>query len=558
MAKIILARPPRTEDELWWVIKAFFGVALPRAVHPDCVEKGHVSPFHAVAHAFFSRPPNFAVWYASRGSGKSLALAVLGLVKSFVWDVDVTILGGSMTQSRNVAEHMRVQMSKPNAPRFAMQKNTATELRLHTQKTIRPLPASQTTVRGPHPPLQLLDEIDEMEMAIYDAAMGQAMPQENHWGYQVPEYIVASSTWQNPEGTMTEVIDKARKEDQPIFTWCWRELLKTADNPWGWMTQRQIDVKRKAVSAIMWKTEYELNEPSGASRAFDLEQLEKCFIPYPMPVDSVDKGDSYKSWTWEKPLPNGQYRIGADWAKENDFTVISVVRVDQKPYRMAKLIRVQKMPYPVMIGFYNREVQAYHAYAEHDRTGLGNVVDDYIEWPDQSNGFVLIGRPRTEMLLEYIAAVEHGDYELPTDEVLAGIAADGSPVLAVDDAGKPLKLDGLDRFKRAHRATTVADVYAPGKWDSHLPDDVCSMALEHRALVRSPAPISEDTSVPREDQVRKVDKPFHEKPYAEGFVTRSEGGVTVIDERYEDTGLLDMLVRSDGTPDTGLWTPSDY
>lgn len=548
MAKILLPRPPQTDEELWWTIKAFFGVALPRAVHPECRDKGHVSPFEAVAHAFFGRYPNFAVWYASRGSGKSLALAVLGLVKSFVWDVDVTILGGSMTQSKNVAEHMAKLMAYENAPTFAMQKNTATELRLHTQKTIRPLPASQTTVRGPHPPLQLLDEIDEMESAIYNASLGQAMPQENHWGVQVPEYIVASSTWQNPEGVMTEVIDKARKEGTPIFTWCWRELLKTADNPWGWMTQRQVDTKRKAVSSIMWLTEYELNEPSGSSRAFDLERLDQIFVPYPRPVEIVDKGDSFRSWTWEKPEPTGTYRIGADWAKEVDWTVISVIRADRKPYRLVKLIRVQKMPYPVMIGMYNREIQAYHAYGEHDRTGLGNVVDDYVAYPDQSNGFVMNGRPRTELLLEYITAVEQGDYELPTNEVEGELTEDG----------KPVTLEGLDRFKRAHRGTTVADVYAPGKWDSHLPDDVSSMALEHRALVRSPSPISEEAGVERSDDVRKVDKPFHEKPYAEGFVTKTEGGVTIIDERYEDDGLLDMLVRSDGTPDTGLWTPHDY
>jgi hypothetical protein len=122
---------------------------------------------------------------------------VLGLVKAFVMDVDVTILGGSMTQSKNVAEHMAKLMSYKNAPTFAMEKRTATELRLLTQRTIRPLPASQTTVRGPHPPLQLLDEVDEMELSIYDASMGQAMEQDNHWGQTVPEYIVASSTWQN-------------------------------------------------------------------------------------------------------------------------------------------------------------------------------------------------------------------------------------------------------------------------------------------------------------------------------------------------------------------------
>ena len=66
------------------MIKAMFGVELPRVA--VCAE--HVSPFQAVAHAYFGREPNFAVWYASRGSGKSLALATLGLTKAFVRDID--------------------------------------------------------------------------------------------------------------------------------------------------------------------------------------------------------------------------------------------------------------------------------------------------------------------------------------------------------------------------------------------------------------------------------------------------------------------------------------
>ncbi len=78
-----IAREPLTDDELWWLIKAFWGVELPR--HRVC--DGHVSPFEAVAHAYFGRDPGFAVWYASRGSGKSLALAVLGLTKSITLDI---------------------------------------------------------------------------------------------------------------------------------------------------------------------------------------------------------------------------------------------------------------------------------------------------------------------------------------------------------------------------------------------------------------------------------------------------------------------------------------
>ena len=45
-----------------------------------------------------------------------------------------------------------------------------------------PLTASQKSVRGPHPPSLLLDEIDEMDLEIFDAALGQPMPQENWQG----------------------------------------------------------------------------------------------------------------------------------------------------------------------------------------------------------------------------------------------------------------------------------------------------------------------------------------------------------------------------------------
>lgn len=540
MAKIILPRPPATDDELWHVIKTYFGVELPRV----SVCEGHVSPFHAVAHAYFSRPPNYAVWYASRGSGKSLALAVLGLVKAFVMDVDVTILGGSMTQSKNVAEHMGKLMAYENAPVFALKGGTtdkgvtATAVTLATRRSIRPLPASQTTVRGPHPPLQLLDEVDEMEMSIYDASMGQAMEQDNHWGATVEEYIVASSTWQNPEGTFTEVIERARRNGMPIFSWCWRELLE----PHGWMSRRFIENKKRTVSAQMWKTEYELNEPSGSSRAFDLDALERVFVPYPRPLEIIDKGETERSWTWEKWQPNGAYTVGADWAKERDHTVIRVLRHDVKPHRLVKLTVINKRPYPVMIGIYNRDIERYHAYGVHDRTGLGIVVDDYVAFPDVSEGFTMVGRARTELLLEYVSAVEHGDYVLPT-AVVAG---------EVDDDGQPVLLPGLEHLKRAHRATTVADVYAPGKWDSHLPDQVASMALGHRAVVRFPAPITESTEVPRDDAVRKVDQRFHATPYAEGIV---EGNVTVIEERYDETPLgVDLLVGN-RSADTGLWTP---
>src|SRR4249920_2317650 len=222
------SRPPVTPEELWWTVGALFGVWLPRVkVCPD-----HQPPFEAFCDAYFGNPFNWSLWYGSRGGGKSYMLALLALVKASLLEVQVTLLGGSMAQSTNVHEHVEQMMLSPNAPRHVVTGEKTTELTMAegndggVTSWIRPLPASQKTVRGPHPHMTLLDEIDEMEKAVYDAAMGQALQKPNARGVEVPEMVVASSTWQHPTGTFQQVFDEAREKGRPIFTWCWREVIR--------------------------------------------------------------------------------------------------------------------------------------------------------------------------------------------------------------------------------------------------------------------------------------------------------------------------------------------
>jgi hypothetical protein len=765
-----LGRAPRTDDELWHLIKALWGVSLPRVqVCPD-----HVSPFKAVADAYFGRAPGYAVWYASRGSGKSMALAILGLTKTLVDDVDTTILGGSMTQSQNVATHMSDLLHFKRAPVHALKGGridkgvTATQITTSTGRRIRPIPASQTTVRGPHPPLSLLDEVDEMEWPIYEAAMGQAMEQVNSRGETIGEYIVASSTWQHPDATFTRVMEHARKKGLPIYTWCWRELLE----PHGWMTKRFIDQKRQAVTEEMWRclptdepvqtrrgdvviqdiqegdevwtrqgwrevtalvrqhdrriytvstddgrfyratsnhkaatpdgwtetgflrvgdtlltadpphgltlagpavsmpavvdgglqrttvavdaevasvvevplagviatadghqvaeldaagdvtgvvhghvvwqrsvprevgqpvgvvdtahladsvavlgdgsspdpaaistdlranedvglqvartgtchvvsvsvsedteptwdisvdgtheftvrgivvhnTEYELNEPSGTSRAFDLTKLEECFTTYPPALDYTENGEDDQEWLWEEPQPNASYAVGADWAKEVDKTVIVCIRYDVHPRRIVYLRRVNRQSYPNMIGSFDKIIKKFNAVGLHDKTGLGNVVHDFSDVMESGEvgGFNFSDRrKRSQMLLGYITDVEHGGYALPRGDT--------------STAGQY-----LGAFHRAHRATTTVDVYgthmavAPaGK--HHLPDDVAAMGLAHRAAGRIPTTL-QAAEVPLDTAPRKVDRPFHTKPFDDDQYLLAGPDVTIVDDRYE-------------------------
>lgn len=573
-----LVRPPLNDDELWWLVYTMWGVQIPRVKICD----DHVAPFTAFAHAFFARSP-FALWYGSRGTGKSLMLALLGLTRAVVLESDVTILGGSMAQSMNVHGHIEDFMGRPNAPRQALHRLIDSELEWASGNTIKPLPASQTTVRGPHPqtcvagwtllstpegperidaltvgrkvlvssdmrsarwgrvqavldqgrrdtmiletstgreicltpdhevwtargwvradglepgdalvaqdpfagsltvaglrvgpPTHvwdvttdagnffadgvlvhncLLDEIDEMDKKIYDAAQGQPMEKPNARGMPVLDLMIASSTWQRPIGTFQEVLDMCKEKDLPVFSWCFLEQLE----PHGWMKKAFVEAKRKTVPAEMFRVEYELGEPDGGQRAFDLTKIEQYFVEYPTPLD---ERHAYHDdmWIWEKPNPMHSYAIGADWAKSKDMTVIVVFRTDIYPRKVAYLRILNRRPWPVMIEMYNDQQNAYNAVGAHDATGLGSVVSDYVD--ERTSKIHMIGQKRTQLINEYIVAFEQGHYLLPRQTAMY----------------------------KGHRDTSVDDVYSPARWDAHLNDDVAAAAIAHRAAERQAPP----------------------------------------------------------------------
>ena len=663
--RVQLARPPATAEELWWVVKTLWGVSIPRVnVCPD-----HVSPFHAFCDGYFGNESNICLWYGSRGTGKSLMLALLALTKAALLEINVTLLGGSMAQSANVQEHIENLLLFPGAPTWAVAQQIQTQLTFTGGNWIRPLPASQKTVRGPHPQMtclhektrvnlsdpvdgkaayryisdlrvgdsiygfvtegnpaigpyggwrrgsrvrsrvlavmdqgvkptvslkfaavvgyhrtrskrlriyrdsddtrlirctadhrfwtlhrgwveaqdltsqdivegsggfhgldvasawvltvrearkdapvwdittttgnffandvlvhNCLDEIDEMDLKVYNAAMGQAMAKPNARGVLVPEMVVASSTWQNPIGTFQHVRDEFLRKGLPVHSWCFRETLATAENPDGWMDPGFIERKKQSVPAEMFRVEYELGEPAGGSRAFDLEKLNKAFV-HMEPVAERHAG-SDDEWVFEQPVSTGWYAVGADWAKEEDKTVFVVFRMDESVKRCVYVRIVNRRPWPEMAEMFNEVMRRYvNVVAAHDGTGIGNVVNDLID--ERAVKFLMVGRQRSEMLVRYISAVEQGQYVLPAN----------TPVFA------------------AHKATTVEDVYAPGKWNGHLPDEVAAFALGHHAVLRG-SPATPPVGVVKTEYRPRATKelyPQDQDPWLSGDVRVSGG-----------------------------------
>lgn len=443
----VLNRPPATDDELWTVVRKMWGVVLPRHT---CGNPGHTAPFQAFADAYFGRNGTIVLWHGSRGlSGKSFMLSILGLTKAFITGSDVNLLGGSLAQSANIHEHMRMAMDHENCPRYMILTESQKLIHLSNKARIQPLTASQKTVRGPHPPFLLLDEIDEMDLKILNAALGQPLPQPNWLGVPNRPYTVMCSTWQNPEGTFTAKMREFEEKGQPIVQWCYKCSANPID---GWLEQETIEAKMNEIPAEMWRVEYELGEPSIGNRAFDSEAVEKAFgLPFDkdeMLLHKVSK--DYEEYRFAEYERDGQYVAAADWGKERDYTVISVHRTDQDRMELVYYLRVNRRPYPQMIGWFNDAIVRYQATAIHDATGLGNVVGDYVD--TRARNFIMTGEKRSGMLTEYVNAVEKGGVLAPR----------------------------IKTAYLAHKYCQVGDLYKSGQ-EFHLPDEVCSFALAWKA-----------------------------------------------------------------------------
>lgn len=437
----VLSRPPRTDDELYDLVHTLWDVKIPRTqVCPD-----HVPPFRAFADAFFARYPVIVI-KASRGfGGKSRTLAGLTLTEGVVLGAESSILGGSYEQSKNVHQSMQDYWDSPLAPKHMIVADNSTELRLSNKSKIRPLTASQRTVRGPHPQRLRLDEIDEMDIEILDAALGQPMPKRG-----IETQTLMSSTHQYAEGTMTEILYRAQEQGWPVYEWCWRETSNPVD---GWLLPETVERKKQEVSHEMFRVEYDLGEPSVGNRAIATDAVEEMFSlkgalgeeAFPMP--NVRKG-AIEDLTFESPRKDTDYVTAADWAQEQDYTVISTwaVGINGNPWRLVRYMRMNRRPYPFMIGKFNDILHEYGGKAIHDGTGLGGVIKDYID--QRSTSFIMAGRQRADMLSEYISAVERGELRAP--RVMSAY--------------------------NAHKYASVEDVYG-GTKDAHLPDEMCSFAL---------------------------------------------------------------------------------
>jgi hypothetical protein len=434
----MIARPPQDPDELWEYVYTLLGLRIPRRR----VCPGHRAPFDAFADAYFARTST-AVWKASRGfGGKTTLLGALALTENIGLGAVVTVLGGSGVQSKRVLEENGKRWEWPGAPvDMLLTEPTTQQTRLRNGGSTTALMASTKSARGPHPQRLRMDEVDEMDLRILDAALGQPMSAPG-----VPAQTVLSSTHQYPDGTMTNVLKRVADKGWPLYEWCWRETVE----PHGYLPMTEIDRVKGDVPAGMWDTEYELQEPTAEGRAFLTELVEAYCDPALGEMDGRD-GEYCE---FAPPDPLAIYATGADWAKEQHWTAIATFRADVEPWQLVAFERMHRLAWPYMVGRLGIRAQRFPGVVAHDATGGGNVVADLLREKEiLAQDVLMVGRGRQDLFTEYVAAVENHKLRAPR----------------------------IAFMYKEHRYCANKDLYG----DGHPPDSVvaCALAWSLRAKI---------------------------------------------------------------------------
>ncbi|MBX6316287.1 MAG: hypothetical protein IRY99_25745, partial [Isosphaeraceae bacterium] len=181
---------------------------------------GHVAPWDYFAAIYLQRPP-LALVLGPRGGGKSF-LSALDAHLTSRWNPNhgTRILGASLSQSEQVYHALR-ELVRAGPEAETIQRLLKEGAVYKNGSEVKVLAASRTSVRGPHVPSLKLDEVDEIDPEIREAALGMCM---NRHG--LPASVVMTSTWHKVGGPMEHLLERGRAGDFPVYSFCIFEVLE--------------------------------------------------------------------------------------------------------------------------------------------------------------------------------------------------------------------------------------------------------------------------------------------------------------------------------------------
>ncbi len=161
------------------------------------------------------------------------------------------------------------------------------------------------------------------------------------------------------------------------------------------LSKEELERIKAEVPEDYFRVEFLAEFAEEGDELFPRELVLKAVEDYPLPG---------------RPKPGRAYVVGVDVAKKVDYTVITVLDVSERPWRIAEFSRFKGVPYARVAELVRLAAERFRARVFVDATGVGEAVAEAVPG---AKGVVITQRLRDELLWGLRLALERGDLLLP-------------------------------------------------------------------------------------------------------------------------------------------------
>lgn len=276
---------------LW--IQATTGYHIPQVA----ICANHCAPFDFVADAIFGSFRQ-AIAYANRSGGKTQNVALIEAIETYRHaGLEAANVGAIQQQADRCYGYIKeVNGYNPFSSNSDPRKLTATKGTFENGSVLQILAGTPTAVNGPHPQLNVLDEVELMAYAVYQEALSMAQSKGD-----VPARTIITSTVKYAVGLMIRTINEFKEQGLPVYSWCCWEVMRPlpVDDPElmqkihdtfgdelpqgmeaadGYYHWEDLIAKKKTLDSEVWSVQWVCNQPERSGLVFPQFSLEENVI----------------------------------------------------------------------------------------------------------------------------------------------------------------------------------------------------------------------------------------------------------------------------------------
>lgn len=206
----------KNKDQLHLWIKATTGYDIPRFA--ICAH--HCAPFDFVADAIFQEFM-LAIAHANRSGGKTQDVGIIEGIETFhIPNLEVVNVGAIQAQADRCYSYIK-EIDNSTPFKENVDSLTATRGSYKNGATLQILPGTPSAVNGPHPQLNIIDELELMAYFVVQQALSMAQSKGD-----IPARTIITSTVKFATGLMIRMIEEFKARGLPVYAWCIWEVVK--------------------------------------------------------------------------------------------------------------------------------------------------------------------------------------------------------------------------------------------------------------------------------------------------------------------------------------------